>query len=271
MVIIEGFNPPRTFEAAKDLLAAGSLHTFWMRVLDSKKDAIAAVVVSKDPYVSMREAVMKAFEELPATFGVIAQAARSNEIKEWAMARLATWTDTQINVSRHKRLEAALNESNLSAEQMKLVELLPASLIAFDDWQQNETFRGGAGGKSYVSRTANVLAETGSEQAQKNERGKPPKLEYIDPQRPEYRGEDPDLVAAEVKLDVEHNRRLLKKIERHARLTKRQRQVYELDKAGCQEAEIAVQLGMAGSTVRVYRKDALDALRRAARKLGLLG
>lgn len=72
MVIIEGFNPPRTFEAAKDLLVAGYLHTFWMRVLDSKKDAIAAVVVSKDPYVSMREAVMKAFEELPATFGVIA-------------------------------------------------------------------------------------------------------------------------------------------------------------------------------------------------------
>lgn len=102
MTILKGFRPPRTLETAKDLILAGSLHTFWSRVLDAKKDALAAAVMHTMPYGSRRVpstaasgAVISAFEELPATFGVIVQTARDDRIKEWAATRLATWTDTR--------------------------------------------------------------------------------------------------------------------------------------------------------------------------------
>jgi hypothetical protein len=42
MTILKEFKPPRTVKAVKELLAAGSLHTFWTRVLEAKTDALAA-------------------------------------------------------------------------------------------------------------------------------------------------------------------------------------------------------------------------------------
>lgn len=269
---------------------AGALHTFWTRVVEIRgellRELAAAQVVARslpsfgwrprrDPYAAAIKDVFAAFEELPATFGVIARTAPNQEIKEWAADRLASWTDTQISIGQNKPLRAALaeraSEAGLSKEQTKLLELLTASLIAFGEWEQTrEPFRTGSGGKSYVSRASSILEQSGSEQAEKNEHGKAPRLEYVDPERPETGGEDPDLEATEDDLDKEHTRRQLENIERQVRLPKRQRQVYELDKAGCNEAEIAARLGIEGSTVRVHRKRALDAMRSAARELGLL-
>lgn len=293
LTVLKGFRPPRTLEAAKELIVAGALHTFWTRVVEIRgellRELAAAQVVAgslpsfmrqpgRDPYAAAQKDVLAAFEELPATFGVIALSAHNQEIKEWAAERLASWTDTQISIEQHKRLKAALEEGELSPEQTKLLELVPASLIAFGEWEPGEPFRPGSGGKSYVSRVAESMVETGSEQAEKNEVGKededgkskPPRLEYADPERSEFGDEDPELKAAEEDLDREHNRRRLENIERQARLPKRQRQVYELDKAGYSGAEIAARLGIDGSTVRQHRMRALDAMQSAARKLGLL-
>jgi DNA-binding CsgD family transcriptional regulator len=295
MTILKESKPPSTAKAVKELLAAGSLHTFWTRVLGAKADAMAAAATYTMPYArrrnpstAARSAVIAAFEELPATFGVIVQTARDYRIKEWAAHRLATWSDTQISSDASVRLRAALTEraaeTNLSEKQVKLLELVPASLLAFSEWQQeDEPFRSGSGRKSYVSRVENEVVRTGSEQVQKNEHGKktrkvkgeeekekPPRLEYTDPEKPEDGGEDQELDNAVIRRDREHNRRLLERIEKHARFTKQQRQVYELDKAGWQEAEIATRLGIAGSTVRVHRKRAMDATRKAAKELGLL-
>jgi DNA-binding CsgD family transcriptional regulator len=293
MTILKEFKPPRTVKAVKELLVAGSLHTFWSRVLEAKTDALAAAATytmpyasRRNPYTAARSAVIAAFEELPATFGVIVQAARDDRIKDWAAHRLAAWSDTQLSSGASVRLRAALTEraaeTNLSEKQAKLLELVPASLLALSEWQQeDEPLRSGSGRKSYVSRVENEVVRTGSEQAEKNEHGKkarkdkgeeekekPPRLEYIDPEKPEVGGEDQELDNAITRRDREHNRRLLERIEKHARFTKQQRQVYELDKAGWQETEIAARLGIAGSTVRVHRKCALDAMRKAAKGLG---
>jgi hypothetical protein len=71
MTILKGSRPPRSFEDAKELLVAGSLHTFWGRVLDAKKDAITATITHSSPYASPRDpytaaqsAVIVAFEKL---------------------------------------------------------------------------------------------------------------------------------------------------------------------------------------------------------------
>ena len=282
MTILKGFKPPCTVKAVKELLVAGSLHTFWSRVLGAKADAIAAAATHTMPYArhrglytTMQSSVIAAFEELPATFGVIVQAARDDRIKEWAANRLATWTDTQISLNVNSRLRAALTEraaeTNLSINQVKLLDMVPASLVAFSEWQKEDKhFRSGSGEKSYVTRASDVMTHSASEQAENNEQGKPPRLKYIDPEKPEDGGEDLELDAVVIRRDRGHNRRLFEKIENHVRFTKQQQRVYELDKATYQEAEIAARLGIAGSTVRVHRKGAMAAMREAAKELGLL-
>src|SRR5829696_1763549 len=270
MTLLGGFKPPRTLVEAQDMILAGVLHTFWGRVLDAKAEALVALVAGREPYAAMEKTVLEAYEELPATFGVIVETARNEAVKEWAAARLATWTDTQIKLEeRRGRLNAALSEADLSPEQAKLLGLLPASLLAFAEWRRDEPFRPGSGGKSYVSRAASVLEQSGSEQAEKNENkeGKPRRLQYIDPERPEDFGTDPDMDAVE---DRENDLRALEKLEQQTRFTERQRQVYELDKTGYTESEIADRLGIKGGTVRVLRKGGVDAMRQAAKELGLL-
>ena len=273
LTCLRGFKPPRSLVEAQHMILAGVLHTFWNRVLDARVEAYVALVAGREPYAAMEKKVLEAFEELPATFGVIVQAAQNDALKEWAATRLATWTDTQIKLGEDRaRLNAALSETDLPPQQAKLLELLPASLVAFAEWRRDEPFRAGSGGKSYVSRAASVLEKSGSEQAEKDENKevKPPRLQYEEPESAEEFNTDLDMDAVEDLVDRENNRRTLEKLEQQTRLTGRQRQVFELIKKDYPDPEIADRLGIKRETVRVHRKDCLDAIRQTAIELGLL-
>ena len=49
MTFLKEFKPTRTVKAVKELLVAGSLHTFWSRVLGAKADAMAAAATYTMP------------------------------------------------------------------------------------------------------------------------------------------------------------------------------------------------------------------------------
>jgi hypothetical protein len=107
LTCLRGFKPPRSLVEAQHMILAGVLHTFWNRVLDARVEAYVALVAGREPYAAMEKKVLEAFEELPATFGVIVQAAQNDALKEWAATRLATWTDTQIKLGEDRaRLNA---------------------------------------------------------------------------------------------------------------------------------------------------------------------
>jgi hypothetical protein len=89
MTRLQGFKPPRSLAESQEMILAGVLHTFWDRVLDARTDALVALAAGREPYAAMEKKVSEAFEELPATFGVIVEAGQNNAVKEWAAARLA--------------------------------------------------------------------------------------------------------------------------------------------------------------------------------------
>jgi DNA-binding CsgD family transcriptional regulator len=279
MTRLTGFKPPRSLVEAQGMILAGVLHTFWDRVLDAKAEALVALAADREPHAAMEKTVLEAFEELPATFGVIVEAAQNDSVKEWAATRLATWTDTQIKLGESRsRLNAALSETGSPPQQAKLLELLPASLVAFAEWRPDEPFRPGSGGKSYVSRAAGVLEKSGSEQAEKNENKgeKPRRLQYIQPEGTEEEGADvfelkgADELGTDPDMDAAENRLLMEVIERQTSFTARQRQVYEFWKKNYTSPEIADQLGIKDVTVRVLLKGARDAMLQTARELGRL-
>jgi DNA-binding CsgD family transcriptional regulator len=282
MELLKGYRPPKTPEAAIDMIEAGMGHTFNRRVLDAKKDLMTAVVVSmdpygvrRDPYQAMAEAVQAAFEEVPAYYGAAALSATDDRIKEHFTRKLGAWTRTHVSDAANPRLrhimEQAARETGLSLEMTKLLNILPASLITFEDWQrqEHEPLRPGSGGTSYVSRVARELEGVGSEQALRPER-----LEYVDPDAPERGGEDEDLEATEAEADRAYHGRMWNLRMDRARLSERERQVVEIvreglvrKETGYTNAEIAERLSevaekpIAEGTIKALKSRAFGKLR----------
>jgi hypothetical protein len=92
-------------------------------------------------------------------------------LREMTAITVAGWVGTHISLTRHRRVNAALSENTgglPGANFAKLLEeLVPASIIAWDELLPGERLGPGGGKTSLVSRVEGLLQKIGSEAAEK--------------------------------------------------------------------------------------------------------
>jgi DNA-binding CsgD family transcriptional regulator len=175
-------------------------------------------------------------------------------LREISAVTVAGWAGAHISLQsekRNQRVEAALRENtDGSPEAMfaRLVEeLVPATLIAWDELQPGEPLRPGSGKTNLVSRAEQLVQKIGSEAAEKQ---KP--SEYMEPRKEYSDGGDHELEA------------FLLREELRTKLSGQQYEIAELKLQKHTEKEIAAELHITEGAVKKQVSRIREKLRLAA-------
>jgi DNA-binding CsgD family transcriptional regulator len=217
----------------------------------------------EDPDVAALAALFKLWGSGPWAATPTNRAEPDDVLRELSAVTVAGWAGAHISLrseKRNHRVEAALSENtggSLGPMFARLLEeLVPATLIAWDELQPGEPLRPGSGKRNLVSRVEGLLGKIGSEGAEK---GKPHE------QFTEVTGDgrnDPGLEEFE-RMET------LRETEAAAGLSPGEAAVWQRVRSGMEITEIAQELQVTKGNVSVKKHTALKKLDEASRVSGL--
>src|SRR5215204_961555 len=181
-------------------------------------------------------------------------------LREMMAITVAGWVGAHISRSQHRRVRDALRENtdgSPSANDAKFVEeLLPATILAWDELQAGEPLRPGSGKTNLVSRTQRWLQKIGSEAAEKQK---------THMQFDEVSGDD----QGDQLLEEFERMETLRQLEQATQLTRLEAAVWQRARDGLEIAEIAEELKISKNSVSVHKSNAVMKLCEARRASGL--
>jgi len=188
-------------------------------------------------------------------------------LREMQAKTVAGWVGSHISLNVNKRLSAVLSERTDGSRGANFAELLrnlvPATVIAWDELRPDEPLRPGSGKTNLVSRAERFLIKEGSETAKLKRKG-----DLKGPPGSDIEGEglkDADLEEFELQETLRQQLNELQGWVESARFSEQEKRVYELDLRMDEDTQaVARELGISDGHVRVVRKNYRDKIRRAA-------
>lgn len=212
----------------------------------------------EDPHIAAVSAHFKLAEMGPLGATPTKEFEPDDVLREMQAMHVAGWVGAHINLSVNRSLNNVLSEStdgSYSQNVAKLMqELLPATVISWDERESGEPLRPGSGEKNLVSRVEKWITDQGDQAAKLRRRGK-----LDDKAEPE----SPRGVEDEIEEFWREEERLAQRAEKAKKVkeiaTPTEWAVAQLRGEGKSYREIAAQLGIAEGTVGAH----LSSLRKA--------
>jgi DNA-binding CsgD family transcriptional regulator len=182
-------------------------------------------------------------------------------LREISTITVAGWVGAHISFTKNTRVEAALSENtdgSRGANFAKLIEeeLVPATLIAWDELRPGEPLRPGSGKANLVSRVEGWLQKIGSEAAEKQRA-----YEELD----EVTGHS----GTDQLLEDFERMETVRRLEEMAGLSLGEAAVWHRVRCGMEIAQIAEELEITENNVYVKKHNAIKKLGEARRASGL--
>jgi len=186
-------------------------------------------------------------------------------LREMQAKHVAGWVGSHISLGANKSLKAVLSDKTGGsrgenfAELVK--ELVPSTIVAWDELQPGEPLQPGSGATNLVSRVERLLINEGNETSKLERKGRLANLET----EPLSDREEYELEEFERQETLRQKLNALEGWVEQAGFSEQERRVYELDLQTSGDTEaIARELGRSKGHVRVVRKNYRDKIRKAA-------
>jgi RNA polymerase sigma factor (sigma-70 family) len=217
----------------------------------------------EDPDVAALSALFKLAGSGPWAATPTNRAELDDTLREMSAMTTAGWVGAHISLDgekRNRRVVAALSENtdgSPGANFARLIEeLVPATLIAWDELQLGERLRPGSGETNLVSRVEGLLQKIGSEAAEKQKSHE---------QFTEAAGDGRN----DQLLEEFERMETVLQMEAAAGLSPREAAVWQRVRSGMEIAEIAQELQITEGNVSVQKHNAIKKLDEARRASGL--
>ena len=236
-----------------------------LRVLDGLWAAMHSAYISahrkgEDPDVAALSALFRVVGSGPWAATPTNRREPDHVLRKMSAIGVAGWVGSHISLKKNKRVGDALSEytdGSPGANFAKLVEeLIPATILAWDELQPGEPLRPGSGKANLVSRVEGLLQRIGSEAAEKQ-------ATHI--QFDEVTGHDQN----DQVLEEFERMETLRQLEQTTQLTPLEAAVWQRADGGLKAAEIAEELEITKNSVYVHKSNAVKKLREAKRASGL--
>jgi DNA-binding CsgD family transcriptional regulator len=217
----------------------------------------------EDPDVAALAALFKLLGSGPWAATPTNRAEPDDILREISAVTVAGWAGAHISLrseNRDQRVEAALSENTDGSPGANfarlLEELVPATLIAWDEVQPGEPLRPGSGKTNLVSRVEGLLGKLGSEGAEKQK----PHEEFAEVT---VDGRNDPLLEEFERMET------VRQMEAAAGLSPGESAVWQRVRSGMEITEIAQELQITKGNVSVKKHNAFKKLDEARRASGL--
>jgi DNA-binding CsgD family transcriptional regulator len=215
----------------------------------------------EDPNVAALSALFRVLGSGPGAATPTNRSEPDDVLRKMSAITVAGWVGSHISLDKHHRVREALSENtdgSPGANFAKLVEeLVPTTILAWDELQPGEPLRPGSGKTNLVSRVERLLQKIGSEAAEKQKAH----LQFDDVA--EHSQSD------QLLEEFERMEETLRQLEQTTQLTRLEVAVWQRARDGLENAEIAGELKISNNSVSVHKSNAVKKLREARRAAGL--
>jgi DNA-binding CsgD family transcriptional regulator len=214
----------------------------------------------EDPGVAALSALFRVVGSGPGAATPTNRSEPDDVLRKMSATTVAGWVGAHISLGKHQRVRDALGENtdgSPGANFAKLIEeLVPATILAWDELQPGEPLRPGRRETNLVSRVEGLLQKIGSEAAEKQQA-------HI--QFDEVTGHD----QSDQLLEEFERMETLRQLEQTTQLTQLEAAVWQRARDGQANAEIAEELKISENSVSVHKSHAVKKLREVRRASGL--